>query len=150
RRIAAAFDWQGVVNAANFRVDAWVSPPAYTNRPPIILPGVRPGDHSQASAVAVAVPVGSALVSRARGEQQADVVTTGGLNEAAAEQRPQAPAGTEERRFTIADRGTATLRGAGDEDLTWAFNAIPDRPPTITLTKDPEPQARGGLQLSYK
>jgi uncharacterized protein (TIGR02302 family) len=113
RRIAAAFDWQGVVNAANFRIDAWVSPPAYTNRPPIILPGVRPGEHAQASAVA-------------------------------------APAGTEERRFTIAERGTATLRGAGEEDLTWAFHAIPDRPPTIALAKDPEPQARGGLQLSYK
>jgi uncharacterized protein (TIGR02302 family) len=150
RRIAAAFDWQGVVNPANFRVDAWVSPPAYTNRPPIILPGVRPGEHAQASAVAIAVPVGSALVIRASGKTHPDVVTTGGLNEAVAEQRPQAPAGTEERRFTIADRGTATLRGVGEEDMTWAFNAIPDRPPTISLARDPEPQARGGLQLSYK
>ena len=150
RRIAAAFDWQGVVNPANFRVDAWVSPPAYTNRPPIILPGVRPGEHAQASAVAIAVPVGSALVIRASGKTHLEVETSGGLTEAAGDQRPQAPVGTEERRFTIADRGTAMLRGIGDDDLTWAFNAIPDRPPTIALAKDPEPQARGGLQLSYK
>ena len=27
RRIAAAFDWQGVVLPVNFRLDAWVSPP---------------------------------------------------------------------------------------------------------------------------
>jgi uncharacterized protein (TIGR02302 family) len=150
RRIAAAFDWQGVVNAANFRVDAWVSPPTYTNRPPIILPGVRPGEHAQASAVAIAVPVGSALVIRASGKTHVDVATSGGLTETSGDQRPQAPVGTEERRFTISDRGTAVLRGVGEEDLTWAFNAIPDRPPTIALAKDPEPQARGGLQLSYK
>jgi uncharacterized protein (TIGR02302 family) len=138
------------MNPANFRVDAWVSPPTYTNRPPIILPGVRPGEHGQASAVAISVPVGSALVIRASGKTHLDVVTDGGLAEAASDARPQAPVGTEERRFTITDRAVATLRGVGEDDLTWAFNAIPDRPPTIALAKDPEPQVRGGLQLSYK
>jgi uncharacterized protein (TIGR02302 family) len=150
RRIAAAFDWQGAVSSANFRVDAWVSPPAYTNRPPIILPGLHPGEQAQASPGAIAVPVGSVLVIRASGKTRVDVETSGGLVEAAADQRPRAPVGTEEHRFTIADQGTATLRGVGDDDLNWAFNAIPDRPPTIALVKDPEPQARGGLQLAYK
>jgi uncharacterized protein (TIGR02302 family) len=42
------------------------------------------------------------------------------------------------------------VRGLSVDDLTFAFNAIPDKPPTIALTKDPEPQARGSLQLSYK
>src|SRR5215831_10154704 len=32
KRIAAAFDWQGVMMPANFRIDAWVSPPPYTGR----------------------------------------------------------------------------------------------------------------------
>ena len=41
------------------------------------------------------------------------------------------------------------MRGAGD-DLTWAFNVIPDKPPTIELTKDPEQQRRGSLLLSYR
>ncbi len=36
-RIAAAFDWKGVLSPANIRVDAWVTPPLYTGRPPIIL-----------------------------------------------------------------------------------------------------------------
>src|SRR5262249_56554665 len=43
KRVAAAFDWQGVMMPANFPVDALVSPPPYTRRPPIILPGPRPG-----------------------------------------------------------------------------------------------------------
>ena len=36
-RIAAAFDWNGVLAPANVRVDAWVTPPLYTGKPPIIL-----------------------------------------------------------------------------------------------------------------
>ena len=43
-QVAAAFDWAGVVQPKNFRVDAWVTPPAYTAKPPVILPGVRAGE----------------------------------------------------------------------------------------------------------
>ena len=45
KRITAAFDWQGVVAPANFRIDAWVTPPVYTGRPPVMLPGTAPGRH---------------------------------------------------------------------------------------------------------
>src|SRR5256884_435174 len=60
KRVAAAFDWQGVMMPANFRIDAWVSPPPYTGRPPVILPGLRPGEPVQ-SAAALSVPAGSKL-----------------------------------------------------------------------------------------
>src|SRR5215471_12658305 len=147
RRIAAAFDWRGVVTPANFRLDAWVSPPTYTAKPPVILPGLRPGERAQASVAAVSVPAGSVLVIRASGKVQLDVATTGGIAEVPADQRPQAPTGTEERRYLITDRGTAIVRGLSDDDLTYAFNAIPDKPPVIALAKDPEPQPSGSLQL---
>ena len=150
RRIAAAFDWQGVVMPPNFRLDAWVSPPSYTAKPPVILPGVRPGEPAPVEAAAVSVPAGSVLIIRASGQAQLDVAVGGGLKEVAGDQRPQAPAGSEERRYVITDRGTATLRGIGNDDIVWAFNSIPDRPPTISLAKDPEPQARGALALSYR
>src|SRR5262252_1544592 len=150
RRIAALFDWQGVVLPPNFRLDAWVSPPNYTAKPPVILPGVRPGEPAPVQAADVSVPAGSVLIIRASGQAQLDVAITGGLTEVAGDQRPQAPAGTEERRYTITDRGTATLRGVGNDDIVWGFNAIPDRPPTISLAKDPEPQSRGALALSYR
>jgi uncharacterized protein (TIGR02302 family) len=150
RRIAAAFDWQGVVVPANFRLDAWVSPPTYTARPPVILPGLRPGERPQTSVAAVSVPTGSVLVIRASGKVQFDVATSGGVTEVAADQRPAAPSGTEERRYLISERGTAIVHGLSEDDLTFAFNAIPDKPPVIALAKDPEPQARGSLQLNYK
>jgi uncharacterized protein (TIGR02302 family) len=149
-RIAAAFDWQGVVLPPNFRLDAWVSPPNYTAKPPVILPGVRPGEAARNEPTAVSVPVNSTLIIRASGQAKFDVAVTGGLTEVKDDKAPQAPAGTEERRYNITGRGTATLSGVSNDDIVWAFNAIPDRPPTISLTKEPEPQARGALKLSYK
>ena len=150
KRIAAAFDWHGVVSPANYRIDAWVTPPAYTGRPPLILPGLRPGEQSQARASGpVTVPAGSTLVVRATGQSGLDVAVKGGIAEAKPEAKPQAPKGTEERHFTITAAGTATVKGGGD-DVIWSFNAIPDRAPTIALAKEPEPQLRGSLLLNYK
>jgi uncharacterized protein (TIGR02302 family) len=148
KRLAAAFDWQGVMTAANFRIDAWVSPPTYTGKPPLILPGLRPGEPVQ-TAAAVSVPAGSVLVIRASGIELA-VVASGGLAEAPASAQTVNAKGTEERRFVINDAGTASVRGASARDVSWQFTAIPDHPPTIALAKDPEGQARGALQLSYK
>jgi uncharacterized protein (TIGR02302 family) len=149
-RIAAAFDWHGVVVPANFRLDAWVAPPGYTGRPPIILPGIHPGENSAAAVPSdgpISVPVNSTLVVRATGKLKLDLSTSGGLVPATEEGRP--PAGAEEHRFSIVATGAATLRGAG-ETLVWPFNAVPDRPPSIALIKDPEQQSRGALLLSYR
>ncbi len=148
KRVAAAFDWHGVVAPANFRIDAWVTPPVYTGKPPVMLPGLRPGETAQ-DAPPVAVPVGSQLVVRATGTSSFDVAHNGGLEDAKADPKEPLPAGASERRFTIKGDGSATLHGAGS-DLTWAFSAIPDRAPTIALTKDPERQARGSLRLDYE
>lgn len=146
-RLAAAFDWKGAVASRNFRVDAWVTPPTYTGKPPILLPGIRAGEPVR-EAHALSVPSGSVLVIRATGTQLELVAR--GLHEGGAEAgTSRAPAGTDERRFTIDTTGNVTLRGVG-RDVTWAFNAIPDSPPTIALAKDPEPQARGSLGLSYR
>jgi uncharacterized protein (TIGR02302 family) len=84
---------------------------------------------------------------RSTGKLSLDVTGTGGVTPA--KDTVKAPAGTEEHRFVITATGAATLRGAGD-DLSWAFNAIPDKPPTIALTKDPEQQQRGSMLLSYR
>jgi uncharacterized protein (TIGR02302 family) len=148
KRIAAAFDWQGVMLPANFRVDAWVSPPPYTGRPPLILPGLRPGEPVQ-TAAPLLVPAGSTLVIRATGIHL-DVTASGGLAEPSSGGQSDNAKASEERRFVINEAGSATVRGAAAGDVTWQFSAIPDKPPTISLAKEPEGQARGALQLSYK
>ena len=149
KRVSAAFDWHGVVAPANFRIDAWVTPPVYTGRPPVMLLGLRPGESAQA-APSVAVPVGSQLVIRATGKVRFDIVRQGGVEDAPAEGRTPLPAGTEERRLLIKGNGSAAVHGVLGSDLVWNFTAIPDRAPNIELIRDPERQARGALRLDYK
>src|SRR6201999_12887 len=134
---------------ANIRVDAWVVPPPYTTKPPIILSAANKeatGPGSAASAAVLPVPAGSTLIVRSSGGAL-DVVVSGNVTEA--QPTEQAPAGTNEKHFVIAGDGTAHVRAPSGQPQ-WKFSAVADRAPTITLAKDPERQARGSLQMSYK
>ena len=144
-RVAAAFDWNGVLSPANIRVDAWVTPPVYTGKPPIILSAANK-EAAAPAAGPLPVPAGSTLIVRSSGGTL-DVVAGGGVTEAVPTE--QAPKGTNERHFTIAGDGTAHVRAPSGQPQ-WKFSAIPDRAPTISLAKDPERQARGSLQMSYR
>jgi uncharacterized protein (TIGR02302 family) len=144
-RVAAAFDWQGVLSPANVRVDAWVTPPVYTGKPPVILSAANK-DAAASDAGPLPVPAGSTLIVRSSGGSL-DVVVGGGLTEAAPAE--QAPKGTNEKHFTIASDGTAHVRAPSGQPQ-WKFSAVADRAPTIALAKDPERQARGSLQMSYR
>ena len=144
-RTAAAFDWNGVLSPANIRVDAWVTPPLYTGKPPIILSAANK-EASLPAAGPLPVPAGSTLLVRSSGGTL-DVVPGGGVTEV--EPAEQAPKGTNERHFIISGDGTAHVRAPSGQ-APWKFSAIPDRAPTIALAKDPERQARGSLQMSYK
>jgi uncharacterized protein (TIGR02302 family) len=144
-RTAAAFDWNGVLSPANVRVDAWVTPPNYTGKPPIILSAANK-EAGVPMTGALPVPSGSTLIVRSSGGSL-DVVAAGGVTEATPTE--QAPKGTNERHFTIAGDGTAHVRAPSGQPQ-WKFSAVPDRAPTIALAKDPERQARGSLQMSYK
>jgi uncharacterized protein (TIGR02302 family) len=144
-RVAAAFDWNGVLAPANIRVDAWVTPPLYTGKPPVILSAANK-DAAVPSTGPLPVPAGSTLIVRSSGGTL-DVVTGGAVSEAVAAE--QAPKGTNEKQFTIAGDGTAQVRSPSGQPQ-WKFSATPDRAPTIALAKDPERQARGSLQMSYR
>ncbi len=145
-RIAAAFDWNGVLAPANIRVDAWVNPPTYTGKPPIILSAANKEAAALPMSGPLPVPSGSTLIVRSSGGTL-DVIAGGGVTEVAPTE--QAPKGTNEKHFTIAGDGTLHVRAPSGQPL-WKFAATPDRPPTISLAKDPERQARGSLQMSYK
>ncbi|PSO19187.1 TIGR02302 family protein [Bradyrhizobium sp. MOS003] len=145
-RLGAAFDWNGVLAPADVRVDAWVTPPLYTGKPPVILSAANKEAAALPASGPLAVPAGSTLIVRSSGGSL-DVVVSGGLKEAAPAEA--APKGTNEKHFTITADGTAHVRAPSGQPQ-WAFAATPDHAPTIALAKDPERQARGGLQLSYK
>lgn len=139
-RVAAAFAFDDSWLGTPARLDAWVTAPQYTARPPIILTAL-PGRPDEARET-IDVPVGSVLVVRASGSRL-DVKIAGGLSEKPVEAVPE---GVRERHFVIGGDGAARASGHPE----WKFTALADRPPTIALTKDPERQAHGALLLSYK
>ena len=145
-RVAAAFDWNGVLAPTNIRVDAWVNPPPYTGKPPIILSAANKEAAALPMSGPLPVPAGSTLIVRSSGGTL-DVIAGGGVTETAPTE--QAPKGTNEKHFTIAGDGTVHVRAPSGQPQ-WKFTATPDRPPTISLAKDPERQARGSLQMAYK
>ncbi len=146
-RTEAAFDWNGILAPANVRVDAWVTPPVYTGRPPIILSAAnKEAAGPSAAAAPLPVPAGSTLIVRSSGGAL-DVVVGGSVTEAVPGE--QAPKGTNERHFTISGDGTVHVRAPSGQPQ-WKFSAIADRAPSIALAKDPERQARGSVQMSYK
>ncbi|TKT70610.1 TIGR02302 family protein [Afipia massiliensis] len=145
-RVVAAFDWNGAFSAANVRVDAWVTPPPYTSRPPIILSASTNKDAPPSGAGPVSVPAGSTLIVRSSGSRL-DVAASGGVTETPV--AGNAPQGTNERNFTITGDGIAHVRSPSGQPQ-WTFKAMPDRAPSISLAKDPERQAKGALLLSYK
>lgn len=152
-RVIAAFEWNGLLAASDLRVDAWVTPPAYTGRAPMILTAGATTDAAAAAAPpTLAVPAGSILTVRASGNRL-DVTTSGGMVEAApaatAEPPKEAIKGAVEHRYTITGDATAEVR-APTAHPPWTFRAVPDRAPSIALAKDPERQARGALLLAYK
>ncbi len=144
-RTLAAFDWNGVLSPANIRVDAWVTPPLYTGKPPIILSAANK-EGALPAAGPLPVPAGSTLIVRSSGGTL-DVLAGGGVSEV--QPTAEAPKGTNERHFTIAGDGTVHVRAPSGQPQ-WKFTAIPDRAPSIALAKDPERQAHGSLQMSYK
>jgi hypothetical protein len=117
-------------------VTAWITPPAYTGRAPILLPG------SDAAAI---LPAGSRLT-----------VTVSGVG------RPPQLAGFP-RAFQALDAGSYqldgaltrsglfTLRGGGQRLARWQLTVLADRPPAIAFAGKPGPDADGtDLRLPWR
>ncbi len=118
-RLGAAFDWNGVLAPTNVRVDAWVTPPLYTGKPPVILSAANKEAAALPASGPLGVPAGSTLIVRSSGGSL-DVVVSGGLKEVAPTEAT--PKGTNEKHFTITGDGTAHVRAPSGQPQ-WAFAA---------------------------
>ncbi|MEO1205045.1 MAG: TIGR02302 family protein [Pseudomonadota bacterium] len=160
-RVAEAFEFRTAKLLANARVDAWVAPPAYTRKPPIMLAdGGRPQDLIAVSDTAklVDVPEGSILIARATGvtrdDVQLEILNAGKDPILIGAADPDGPLvqnpGVIEIRHKLMQDARVRLLISNAEAARWTFAVDPDTPPTIALTKDPEITRRGSMKLTYK
>jgi uncharacterized protein (TIGR02302 family) len=161
-RLRSAFRFGPLAKGAEARLDAWITPPAYTGRPPIMLAdGAQPGVQVKDTAgpdgrpEAIAVPDRSQLIVRATGAGIGALSLVVSPSDGQAPQRlaAEAPASTadvSELKFELRSSGTVAVYADGTTLASWSLRVIPDHPPKIALTKEPERSARGSLKLSYK
>ncbi len=137
--------------AAGLRIDAWVTPPVYTRKPPVFL---TVNDPNSGDAKPIVVPEGSRLTVRLSGERT-DVAVTYAPSDAkapvplAAEASPKAedkqPA--EGKTFQAALSVPGTLDVGGNR---WAFDIQKDEPPKITFEGEPQRAVSGALEIGFK
>lgn len=163
-RLRAAFDWRALTPPAPFRLDAWVDPPGYTGRPPIMLPGLRWDEPTALAATALQVPAGSVLVVRGSGVDLAGLKLEGGIAPAVTpdasakspQEKPQAVpakgdvAEAREQRFVIREAADVSFVGPDERRVMWHFKALPDLPPSVSFAREPKAGPRNVLQLAYR
>lgn len=146
------------------RIDAWVTPPAYTGKPPIFLTTSVIDNNAKQAAATFTVPQGSDVslrVTGGSGEETLSFADKSGNARAIDPTGPQAaaikaaavnPATPKLRQFTgkLTADGTLTLK-SGEADLgQWAFAVIPDKPPTIRFVGEPKRAVNGAFELNYQ
>jgi uncharacterized protein (TIGR02302 family) len=143
-RFSAAFDWRGGepgAVASGSRIDAWIDPPAYAGRPPVVI------DFKTAEPQNLAVFEDSTLVVRGEpGVVETRVEGPIGL----ADPKPAAQQdGSQERRWTIHGDGRATILRGGSTAAEIVFAVTPAGIPTIKTTEEPKVNLSGSLTLAY-
>lgn len=159
-RIGDGFSARGVHDAVPPRIDAWVTPPAYTGKPPIFLTA----DANQTTPT-FTIPEGSDVslrVTGGSGEETLAYADKNGNTRAIDPAGPQAAATAEPvaspakpskvRQFTGKPTGDGTLTLTSGEDQLgrWAFAVMPDKPPQIRFVGEPKRAANGAFELNYQ
>lgn len=131
---------------ASLRVDAWVTPPVYTRKPPIFLTA---GETAGDAEAATTVPEGSKLTVRLSGEDTDLTVsyaeTEGGKR---LDLKPDtAGDATKGKTFQLALTTPGTLDVGGKR---WIFDIQKDEVPKIAFEGEPQKALNGALEIGFK
>lgn len=147
------------------RVDAWVTPPAYTGKAPLFLTTEAAMAEASATAAAeapaarvITVPAGSVVTLRVTGGSGAETLSLTGADGAtrdiapAAAESPEPAKPSTARQFAwpLEGDGLLALRSGERELQSWAFAVIPDSAPKIRFADEPKRAVNGALELAYE
>lgn len=153
-RLGDAFRAHAARDIVAPRIDAWVTPPAYTGKAPIFLTA-----NSQERATFFTVPEGSEVALRVTGGSGDETL---GFTDAAGNSREiepkavtdatQSASATAVRQFSgkLDIDGVLSLKSSATEVDSWSFSVIPDKPPVIRFAGEPKRALNGALELNYE
>lgn len=151
-RITDAFRPPALAQPTPARIDAWVTPPAYTGRAPIFLTA-----EVNREIEAFTIPQNSIMTVRVSGNAGEGTLRFVGDDgdelvidpESGVAGEEGGPTGATRFSHLISTDGNVVLQN-GWEVHDWRFVVVPDRPPEIRLTEEPKRAANGTLELAYE
>ncbi len=157
-RLSSTFRFGAGAARTDSRVDAWITPPAYTGKPPVMLADGSSPTGGRASAEKpklFEVPIKSILTLRGSGFGSGHVsleVTEAGSDKpvTALADPPKEKTDISEVRYELQASSRVRALAGGEELGSWTFDVIPDQPPKIALDEDWRRTAKGSLRLAYK
>ncbi|WP_072370844.1 TIGR02302 family protein [Hyphomicrobium sp. NDB2Meth4] len=160
-RLRSAFRFNAAKAIAEARLDAWVTPPSYTGKAPVMLAdGARGPAAAETQPKLYDVPDRSVLIVRTSGKglgaPSLDVFAEGSTERQHVEAKaPDAGKSTapsadiSEIRYELRKSAEIRVLAGGVELARWAFYVRPDKPPVIAVAKAPERTRRGSMKLTY-
>jgi uncharacterized protein (TIGR02302 family) len=149
-RLAAAFETRGGgPGATAARVDAWIDPPAYTNKPPLLLKitGQEKPENLVAPEESVIVVRSDSKQIEARVEGALTPLKPLAPGEGTAQPRPgNTPL---EQRFVVKGDGKLSIADGGSPLASFAISATPLGEPKVTLIDPPQANVTGSMTLHY-
>ncbi len=148
-RIRAAFHLSSSGDTERSRrLDAWMDPPAYTGRPPIVLLSAGNAVGPQRS---IEAPIGSTLLIRSPDKIRDRIVAADGLDlsEAGGDDRDNQQA-LQEIRYLLKKSGRVVLQDANGGRFTFEFLALPDNGPSIAFRREPQTDGDGALSIAHQ
>jgi uncharacterized protein (TIGR02302 family) len=154
-RIAASFTPAAHTSTALMRLDAWVTPPVYTEVAPIVLAdGSEPVGTGNETFRALSIPERSELIVRAfapRGEPVSLVSQPDdGTPANAVIPKITGSQGLLEFKLPLTSPGAVDVRVSGNTVAKWRFDLIKDGVPQIALMGNPTTTPRGALRLTFR
>ena len=155
-RLGDGFQAHARIDAVPARIDAWVTPPAYTGQPPLFLTASTNTDNAEFS-----VPARSDFALRITGGSGTETLGftdgTGTMRDLEPEgsggsAKPNSVTGSKVRQFfgKLTTDGILSLK-SGDQKLAqWSFTVVPDKPPVIRFADEPKRAVNGALELAYE
>ena len=140
------------VPAVPLALDAWLKPPAYTGRPPVLLTSSQLQE-KLASGASIDIPENATFSLRLAGATEPGIsfLAEDGvklLSDVGAKTESRDNAFTAEAKIMrplviiVTDGGTTLAR--------WPVTTIPDQPPMLQLTENPSGDSRGNLTLKWR
>ncbi len=130
------------------RIDAWITPPTYTNTPPLFLTedGAIP---EGAADTELSVPEGSVVSIKVSGSTQAPSLNISDAELAGTDFAAQSDS-VFEATFTVEESLRINVRQGLFSLAAWDVDVFPDTAPVVSLTGKVLPDTRQALNVPYK